>query len=117
MGMFDNYPVFSEHFKEDDPFLLVDAREGGTLATEYGDAVRTLLCIRTKGEGDKWFSIFGMAIASQVTQMERGDLPQRVTLGRVRTKDGRKGYKKLIPVDPETGTAPKGQPSPDETPF
>ncbi len=117
MGMFDNYKVFTEHYKEGETFLLTGIADGGTIETEYGPGQRTLLSIRTKSEGDQWFSLFGQAIASQASQLGDSDLPARVSIERIPTKDGKRSYKRIVPEDQDKGSAPNIPTTDKEIPF
>lgn len=91
MGMLSAPAIFSEHFKEDEPFTLEDAKMGPEIQTDFGRSAPALLKIDSK-----WYSIFGQGIANQVERLETGELPARVMVTRVETKSGQR-VKLIVP--------------------
>ena len=84
MGMFDQLVPFSDHFKDGEFFTIVDAKVGNEMTTEYGEGTPVLLKIRTKEDGEKWFSLFGQALVNQIGRMEPGELRGGVEVAIVR---------------------------------
>lgn len=95
--MFDSLVPFKDHFEEGQFFILVDAKMGNEIETEYGDGTPVLLKIRTEEGDDKWYSLFGQAIANQVERMEPGELGNgaEVAIVQVDNKAGTRKYKVL----------------------
>jgi hypothetical protein len=96
MGMFDALNPFTEAYKENTFFTLVDAKVGNEIETEFGAGTPVLLKIR-EDEGDKWYSLFGEALVNQVGRMEPGELRGGVEVAVVRlpNKAGNQSYKVL----------------------
>src|SRR4051794_1031461 len=91
MGMFDNPTPFRDTFTEGEVFLLQDVKLGPTIKTDFGDTPPVLLKI-----DNRWYSLFGQGLTSQVQRMEAGDLPARVSVQRAKTRSDRP-VKLLVP--------------------
>ena len=91
MGMFDRPENWEDHFKEGEIFELEAVRVGNSITTKHGPATPALLKI-----GGKWYSIIGQGILDQVQQVESDDLPARVFITRVKTKNDNM-VKKILP--------------------
>lgn len=98
MGMFDPMTPFADHFKEGEPFTLLEIKHGPKISTEFGESSPALLKIAGANGSAEWYSIFGEGISNQIDRMEKGDLPAEVKLDRVPTRGGQQ-VKLLVPVE------------------
>lgn len=106
MGMLnrDLGKPWSDHFRDDEPFRLEDAKVGPEVPTKFGANRPSLLKIN--GE---WYSFWGVAVLAAVRDLEDGELPADVKIVRVPSNDPDKSDTKMIvPADWTPDNAPGG---------